>query len=70
MTVVMLPLFTVQSAGIQLSPEAFFVKCDAQTTTAAGIANGIVNIEIGFAPLRPAEFVVIRIQQRAGAYPD
>jgi len=45
---------------------AFFVKCDAQTTTQADRDLGIVNIEVGFAPLKPAEFVVIKIQQIAG----
>jgi len=45
--------------------EAYFVKCDSQTTTAIDVSNGIVNIEVGFAPLRPAEFVIIRIQQMA-----
>lgn len=46
--------------------EAYFVKCDKETTTAADIAAGTVNIVIGFAPLRPAEFVVIKFQQLAG----
>lgn len=46
--------------------DAYFVKCDKETTTAADIAAGIVNIVIGFAPLRPAEFVVIKFQQLAG----
>jgi phage tail sheath protein FI len=43
--------------------EAFYVKCDGQTTTAYDRNRGIVNIEVGFAPLKPAEFVVIKIQQ-------
>jgi len=43
--------------------QAFFVKCDATTTTTADMLAGIVNINIGFAPVRPAEFVVITIQQ-------
>jgi hypothetical protein len=43
--------------------EAYFVKCDSDTTTQADIDNGIVNIIVGFAPLKPAEFVVIKIQQ-------
>ena len=43
--------------------EAYFVKCDKDTTTQADIDNGIVNIVVGFAPLKPAEFVVIKIQQ-------
>ena len=46
--------------------EAYLVKCDAETTTQNDIDRGIVNIVVGFAPLKPAEFVVIRIQQLAG----
>lgn len=45
--------------------KAFFVKCDSETTTQADIDQGIVNIIVGFAPLRPAEFVVITIKQIA-----
>jgi phage tail sheath protein FI len=43
--------------------EAYFVKCDGETTTQNDIDLGIVNILVGFAPLKPAEFVIIRIQQ-------
>jgi hypothetical protein len=46
--------------------EAYFVKCDKDTTTQNHINLGIVNIHVGFAPLKPAEFVIIRIQQMAG----
>lgn len=46
--------------------EAYFVKCDKETTTQADINRGIVNVLVGFAPLKPAEFVVVRIQQMAG----
>jgi len=46
--------------------QAYFVKCDSETTTQADIDNGIVNIVVGFAPLKPAEFVIIKIQQIAG----
>jgi uncharacterized protein len=46
--------------------EAYFVKCDKDTTTQNDIDKGIVNILVGFAPLKPAEFVVIKIQQIAG----
>jgi len=49
--------------------EAYFVKCDKETTTQADINLGIVNIVVGFAPLKPAEFVIIRIQQMAGQIP-
>jgi phage tail sheath protein FI len=41
------------------------VKCDSETTTQNDIDLGVVNINVGFAPLKPAEFVVIRIQQMA-----
>jgi uncharacterized protein len=46
--------------------EAYFVKADAETTTQNDINLGIVNIIVGFAPLKPAEFVIIKIQQMAG----
>jgi len=46
--------------------QAYFVKCDSETTTPADIDNGIVNILVGFAPLEPAEFVVIQIEQLTG----
>jgi phage tail sheath protein FI len=46
--------------------EAYLVKCDKETTTQTDIDNGVVNILVGFAPLKPAEFVIIKIQQLAG----
>jgi phage tail sheath protein FI len=46
--------------------EAYLVKCDSETTTQYDIDRGIVNIVVGFAPLKPAEFVIIQIQQLAG----
>jgi phage tail sheath protein FI len=46
--------------------DAYFVKCDHETTTQNDIDLGIVNIVVGFAPLKPAEFVIIQIQQIAG----
>jgi phage tail sheath protein FI len=46
--------------------EAYLVKCDAETTTQNDINLGIVNIVVGFAPLKPAEFVIIKLQQLAG----
>jgi phage tail sheath protein FI len=50
----------------QTPREAYFVKCDRETTTQDDINRGIVNIVVGFAPLKPAEFVIIKIQQMAG----
>jgi phage tail sheath protein FI len=46
--------------------DAFFVKCDAMTTTQQDIDAGRVNILVGFAPLKPAEFVVLQLTQKAG----
>ena len=46
--------------------EAYFVKCDKETTPPNAINLGIVNIVVGFAPLKPAEFVIIKLQQMAG----
>ncbi len=47
--------------------DAFFVRCDSETTTQFDIDRGIVNIQVGFAPLKPAEFVMISIQQKTAA---
>jgi len=44
------------------SDKAYFVKCDNTTTTQSDIDKGIVNVIVGLAPLKPAEFVVIKIQ--------
>ena len=46
--------------------DAYLVKCDKETMTQDDINRGIVNILVGFAPLKPAEFVVIKLQQLAG----
>jgi uncharacterized protein len=46
--------------------EAFFVKCDNETTTQDDINLGVVNVLVGFAPLKPAEFVVVKVSQQAG----
>lgn len=46
--------------------EAYLVKCDHETTTQDDVNRGVVNILVGFAPLKPAEFVFIQIQQLAG----
>lgn len=62
----MLSLFK-QGAFAGTTPStAFQVQCDSTTTTAQDVANGIVNILVAFAPLEPAEFVVVQISQLAG----
>jgi phage tail sheath protein FI len=62
----MLGLWT-QGALQGASPAAAFqVKCDSSTTTSDDQLQGIVNVIVAFAPLKPAEFVVIKIAQIAG----
>jgi hypothetical protein len=57
----------VQGAFQGGSPrEAYLVKCDGETTSQQDVNSGVVNILVGFAPLKPAEFVVVRLTQLAG----
>ncbi len=46
--------------------DAYYVACDSSTTTQTDINLGQVNVEVGFAPLKPAEFVIVTIKQMAG----
>jgi len=62
----MLSLFSQGALKGTKPSQAFQVKCDQFTTTDDDIVNGVVNIVVAFAPLRPAEFVVIKIAQLAG----
>ena len=48
------------------SSDAYKVFCDATTTTATDINLGIVNVVVAFAPLKPAEFVILTVKQLAG----
>jgi len=57
----------VQGAFQGTTPaQAYFVRCDTANNPQSSIDQGVVNILVGFAPLYPAEFVVIQIQQMAG----
>ena len=62
----MLSLFRQGAFAGSTPSQAFVVQCDATTTTPQDVANGVVNVLVGFAPLVPAEFVVVRIAQLAG----
>jgi uncharacterized protein len=62
----LLSLFRQGALQGKAPSEAFQVKCDATTTTPEDQQNGIVNIVVAFAPLKPAEFVIIKIAQIAG----
>jgi Bacteriophage tail sheath protein len=59
-------LFRKGAFAGKTSREAYFVKVDSETTTQNDINLGIVNVVVGFAPLKPAEFIVVTIQQQAG----
>ncbi len=59
-------LFRQQAFQGASPSEAYFVACNAETTTPTDILLGVVNIVVGFAPLKPAEFVVLQFQQQAG----
>jgi phage tail sheath protein FI len=62
----MLGLFKQGAFAGTTPSESFQVKCDSSTTTQDDIDNGIVNIIVAFRPLKPAEFVIIKIAQLAG----
>jgi uncharacterized protein len=62
----MLSLFLQGAFPGSTPDQAFQVQCDSTTTTQTDISNGTVNIVVSFAPLKPAEFVVIKIAQLAG----
>jgi phage tail sheath protein FI len=62
----MLSLFRQGAFAGTKPSESFLVQCDATTTTPQDVANGVVNILVGFAPLEPAEFVIVQIAQLAG----
>jgi phage tail sheath protein FI len=59
-------LFRQGAFAGQTPRDAYLVKCDHETTTQDDVNRGVVNILIGFAPLKPAEFVILRFQQLAG----
>lgn len=60
------PLFQQGAFAGSMPSQSYRVICDASTTTAEDMDNGVVNVLILFAPVKPAEFVVISIQQMAG----
>ncbi len=63
----MTKLFRVGAFQGNKPGDAFYIKCDGTTTSRDDIERGIVvNIIVGFAPLKSAEFGLIHIQQMAG----
>jgi phage tail sheath protein FI len=58
-------LFTQGAFQGSVPREAYFVRCDRETMTQDDIDNGRLIILVGFAPLKPSEFVIIRIRQEA-----
>jgi phage tail sheath protein FI len=65
-TAFMLSLFRQGAFAGDTPTDSFLVRCDSTTTTQQDIDNGRVNILVGFAPLLPAEFVIVQIAQLAG----
>lgn len=59
-------LFLQRSFAGSTPQQAYFVKCDGTNNPQSSIAQGVVNIAVGFAPLYPGTFVVIQIQQMSG----
>src|SRR6266508_4591405 len=62
----MLSLFRQSAFEGRTPSQAFRVLCDNTTTTDQDVAGGIVNVVVAFRPLKPAEFVIIKISQLAG----
>jgi uncharacterized protein len=56
-------LFAAGAFAGATATAAYLVKCDSTTTTQTDIDNGIVNILVGFAPEKPAEFVILQLEQ-------
>jgi hypothetical protein len=46
--------------------DAYFVRCDESTMSPQDLDQGVLVVQVGFAPLRPAEFVIITIRQSRG----
>ncbi|SAL04834.1 phage tail sheath protein [Caballeronia calidae] len=61
-------LFSAGAFAGVTAKEAYHVKCDKETTSQQDVNSGIVNIEVGFQPLKPAEFVVLKLTQLAGRF--
>lgn len=57
-------LFRQGAFAGRTSREAYFVKCDAETTRPEDQASGLVNLWVGFAALKPAEFIVVKLSQK------
>jgi phage tail sheath protein FI len=57
----MLALFQQGAFEATRTEDAYFVRCDRTTMTQDDIDNGRLVVVVGFAPIRPAEFVVVRV---------
>ena len=56
------------SAGRRHPGPAFYIKCDEETNTQESVDEGKLVVEVGIAPVKPAEFVIFRVSQwQAGA---
>jgi hypothetical protein len=62
----LLRLYVAGAFPARKPDEAYFVRCDRSTTTQADLDAGRLNVLVGFAPLKPAEFVILRFALQAG----
>lgn len=60
----LLNLFRQRALQGTKQDEAYFVKCDRSTMTQGDIEKGLITVLVGFAPVKPAEFVLLRIQAK------
>jgi hypothetical protein len=57
----------LQGAFLGSTPhQAYFIRCDAETTSQADIDTGVLNLAVGFAPVKPAEFLLLHFRIKAG----
>ncbi|KKG16115.1 hypothetical protein EO98_07225 [Methanosarcina sp. 2.H.T.1A.6] len=63
-------LFTQGAFAGETPRETYFVKCDRETTTQNDLNQGFINILVGFAPVKPSEFIILRIRQQTRKDPE
>lgn len=66
-TAFMKRLFRMGAFAGSTTRQAFFVKCDHETTTRDDMSQGIVNFVVGFAPLKPAEFLILKMSHHTAS---
>ena len=60
----LLGLFNTGHFSGSTPSQAFFVVCDESNNPPSSVAKGLLFVDVGMAPTRPAEFIVFRFQQK------